>query len=410
MVMNKPDRFDESFESLEAIADTIGEELQCPVTIEDANHRLLAYSSHDPQTDPARLATIIGRRVPEKVIRSLWQVGVMQQLMASHEAVQVAGIGEIGLGNRLAIAIRKNDEVLGYIWVVEGNKKFDDFEKKRLVKAAQAAKTKLLQKQMKSRKEELEYQEFFWQLLTGYLNTDAGVKERAKTLGVNLPQFFDVVILKFDTEITDKLNQQIRYMIATTQSIRIVFHAFIDAQLVLLTEREQDSRLDTQVFLHFMEQMKSRFGFAPIAAGRGSSNKDYSMVEQCYQEAAVVLDMRTMFPFETEDIYNYSDLGYLRYLPTLLKEKQKHSDRNENLQKLSIYDQQNNSNLVQTLAMFLSTNSNLKETAQLLHIHTNTLIYRLKRISEIGSIDLNNMNQIITIYLDLKTDKLLNEP
>ena len=45
--------------------------LGCPVTVEDVNFRLLAYSSHEKVTDAARIATIINRQVPENLINSL---------------------------------------------------------------------------------------------------------------------------------------------------------------------------------------------------------------------------------------------------------------------------------------------------------------------------------------------------
>lgn len=64
--------FQGNFDTLESMADTISKNLGCPVTIEDARHRLLAYSSHNQEfTDEARLATIIRRSVPEEVINDL---------------------------------------------------------------------------------------------------------------------------------------------------------------------------------------------------------------------------------------------------------------------------------------------------------------------------------------------------
>ena len=51
--------FHRPFDTLESLADTISEVLNSPVTIEDANHHVLAYSSHHPETDPARIATIV---------------------------------------------------------------------------------------------------------------------------------------------------------------------------------------------------------------------------------------------------------------------------------------------------------------------------------------------------------------
>jgi DNA-binding PucR family transcriptional regulator len=58
------------------------------------------------------------------------------------------------------------------------------------------------------------------------------------------------------------------------------------------------------------------------------------------------------------------------------------------------------------LEVFLNNDSNAKDAAEVLHVHTNTMNYRLKRISEIGEINLTNMDQKVTLYLDLKTERL----
>ena len=42
--------------------------VDAPVTIEDANSRVLAYSARQELTDPARVATIMGRRMPDDVL------------------------------------------------------------------------------------------------------------------------------------------------------------------------------------------------------------------------------------------------------------------------------------------------------------------------------------------------------
>ncbi|RCO07937.1 PucR family transcriptional regulator, partial [Bacilli bacterium] len=110
------DPFKRAFSDLEELVDKIRDVLECPVTIEDVNHRLLAYSTHDDQTDTARIATIISRKVPEKVINRLWKERVIPQLMQSGEPLRIPEIKEIGLGNRVAISIRNHNEVLGYIW------------------------------------------------------------------------------------------------------------------------------------------------------------------------------------------------------------------------------------------------------------------------------------------------------
>lgn len=85
----KNNSFKVTFNNLEEFADIISEILQCPITVEDVNHRLLAYSTHDERTDSARVATIMGRRVPEKVINNLWKEGIIPALLKSREPIHV---------------------------------------------------------------------------------------------------------------------------------------------------------------------------------------------------------------------------------------------------------------------------------------------------------------------------------
>ena len=63
-----------------------------------------------------------------------------------------------------------------------------------------------------------------------------------------------------------------------------------------------------------------------------------------------------------------------------------------------------NTDYVNTLSDYLTFGENLKVTAEHLHIHTNTLKYRLNKISELLNVDLTNPNvrfrlrMVITIY------------
>jgi DNA-binding PucR family transcriptional regulator len=405
-VENEKEPFERSFENLEELADTISEALQCSVTIEDANHQLISYSSHNAQTDPARISTIIGKRVPEKVIQTLWRDGVIQKLMKSDEPVMISAIDEIGLGDRIAIAIRKDNNILGYIWIVlvEGISQ-NDLINKQLVKAAKAARTKLLQLQMKHRKTEQSYQEFFRQLLTGGMKSDLEVKQQANKLGLLLPAFFCVNVLQFPSEITTKLNQQIQYLVTTTLQDRIALYTMSNEQLILL-EVVPSIKIPNPTPLLFTlltEQMTQHFVYAPSSGGCGSVCDNYAMVDRSYQEALTVIQIKQKFPEETKSVLYYADLGFYRLLPAIVKDNQDHFYENECLQKIEAYDLEHNGELMHTLEVYLCNDSRGKESADILHIHENTLNYRLKRISKIGGIDLSSMDQKVTCYLEIKT-------
>ncbi|MDN5857617.1 MAG: helix-turn-helix domain-containing protein [Pseudonocardia sp.] len=103
-----------------ALADAAAAIVDAPVTIEDAQSRVLAYSARQERTDPARVSTIVGRRVPEEVVRHFRARGVFRKLAQSDEPIHVTDVPE-GTLPRLVVPVRAGGEWLGSIWaVVEG--------------------------------------------------------------------------------------------------------------------------------------------------------------------------------------------------------------------------------------------------------------------------------------------------
>ncbi|AFC30339.1 DNA-binding transcriptional regulator [Paenibacillus mucilaginosus 3016] len=400
--------YQRSFDSLEELADAISEVLRCPVTIEDASFRLLAYSSHTPSTDPARIATIISRRVPDHVIASLWKEGVLTRLMESDEPVRIPGIAEVGLGPRVAVSIRRSGTVLGHIWVIEENRSLTEEDLEQLLLGVSAARTKLLQHQTQRRKEQESLQDFFWQLLTGHLRSHAAAAEKAARLQVSLPASFATAILQFGRELPEKLAGEIPYLLSAAGRIRFPLFALHRDQLILLAEcRDARSLRDLEESLAQLGRLLlERSPLESCVAGAGLVYEDYSLLEQSYREAQTVLGLRARFPEETSHRVLYRDLGFYRWLPLFHEHNEAGRYANPSLEKLRAYDREHHGSLIDTLETYLSCDSNLKEAAERLHIHANSLAYRLKRITEIGGIDLASMDQKVTLYLDLKTEKL----
>ncbi|MFA1538538.1 PucR family transcriptional regulator [Actinomadura monticuli] len=106
-----------SGDDLFALADTAAEIADAPVTLEDARSRVLAYSGRQDTTDPARVSTIVGRRVPPQVIAHLRACGVFRKLARSADPIFVPA-GPDEMLPRLVIPVRAGGEWLGSIWVV----------------------------------------------------------------------------------------------------------------------------------------------------------------------------------------------------------------------------------------------------------------------------------------------------
>jgi DNA-binding PucR family transcriptional regulator len=406
LISNDP--FKAAFDSLDEFADVISQVLKCPITIEDSNHRLLAYSTHDERTDPARISTIIGRRVPEKVINQLWKEGTIPTLLKTKNPVRVDSMNDIGLSSRTAISIWKQEEVLGFIWALEIDKTLSEQDLLLLKKAADAAKNKLLQLQIRKNKKEERSQEVFWKLLTGHLNEKEEIIEQFQSIQITPFSTFTVLVFQTEGNIANKEEQNISYLLKTSQRLKILLYTIDCNQLILLvsTDNFENPFIELEHFAkNFVWKLSERYGMKNIIPVFSSIYDDYQKIRKAYQETLTVLTIKQKFPVETEHIYQYQKLGIYQFLDLLLEKRKNEEYENFSIQRLHDYDQKHNSNLVETLEVFLNKDNNVNDAAKELNIHANTLNYRLKRIGEIGEVDFKDPNQKMLLYLDLKLEK-----
>ncbi|WP_028399826.1 PucR family transcriptional regulator [Ectobacillus panaciterrae] len=402
--------FKTAFDSLEEFADVISEILQCSITIEDANHRLLAYSTHDERTDPARIATIIGRRVPEKVITSLWKEGIIPALLKNNEPIRVKSIDDVGLGDRVAVSIWNKDDVLGFIWALEIDKALTEQDCTLLKAAAESVKSKLLQLQTRKNKKEERSQEFFWKLLTGHMKVNEEIIENLHAFHITPASSFTISAFQFQDDITTEEEKQISYLLQTSQHLKVMLYTIDCNQLILLTSLdhiEQPFHEINRFVEAFVHNMEKRFGIAAIRPAFSSIYKDYQKIAKAYKETLRVLSIKEKFPSETANIHSYQNMGIYQLIDILLEQRKHEEYENQALKKLHEYDKKHNSNLVETLEVFLNKDNNVNDAAKALNIHTNTLSYRLKRICEISEINLKDPNQKMILYLDIKLQKFM---
>ena len=210
---------------------------------------------------------------------------------------------------------------------------------------------------------------------------------------------FVVLVFQMPQKITRKEEQQISYLLQTNQQLKTMLYTFDGNQLILLgTPPNTYSALD-----HFIDTLISnlndRYQISNVQPGVSSIYHDYRKIKKAYQEALTVLSTKEKFPFCS---YYYQKLGIYQLFETIREKHQKDSYENQALKNLQDYDQKHHSNLVETLEVFLDHDANMAETAKALVVHPNTLTYRLKRISEIGEIDLKDPSQKMMLFIDIK--------
>jgi purine catabolism regulator len=111
--------------------------------------------------------------------------------------------------------------------------------------------------------------------------------------------------------------------------------------------------------------------------------------------------------FGPHRIQAFSDLGVYRLLVLLRDAPEMWTFYRETLSKLVAYDRRQDSELLKTLEEYFNHLGNLRATSQALHVHRNTLLYRLERIKQISGMNLDDAEEHFALWLALRAHRVL---
>ncbi|MEK4061960.1 MULTISPECIES: PucR family transcriptional regulator [unclassified Paenibacillus] len=399
--------FDRFFDSMESLADTLSESLQSQVTIEDSNHHVIGYSSHEFESDPARISTIIGKRVPNTVIIGLRKKGVMHQLENAAHPIRIPAVMEVGLGPRLAMCIKYQQEILGYIWVVDRGNLASGHAESIVEKAAGIAGRYLLKQRGWKMKQDKTHEDFFWKLLTSHYENEPRIRQEAENGSILLPESYFIGVLESNRVIDEHFLLRFRQMMDTYAGQRLLFLTAEQNRLIILFSFlfpvEGTERLAS--FVHKLIRDMGKSESCTLAAGCSPGYREYTSAAVAYREALSILELKKLLPYHARELLLYEEIGFWAYIPAIMEQKRSMTRRSALLYPLKEHDREHKSDFLKTIAVYLSLNGNLKASAAFLHIHTNTLMYRLNRIAEITGKSLKETNYRTSIYLDILTEE-----
>ncbi|NTW70821.1 MAG: hypothetical protein HGA49_01080 [Eubacteriaceae bacterium] len=76
-------------------------------------------------------------------------------------------------------------------------------------------------------------------------------------------------------------------------------------------------------------------------------------------------------------------------------------------EELKTYDEENKTNYINTLEVYIRCYNNAPQAAKALGIHRNTLDYRIKKIRDLLNLDLNERNNSLRLYITFKIQNML---
>jgi purine catabolism regulator len=315
------------------------------------------------------------------------------------------------------IAIRH--EIVGYLSLVGKEDELDYLERIILGQVAPILAIEFVRERERSEVESRYQVEAFTDVLQGnYQNADEMIA-RARILGYDLscpqvvaifetpPQELDATsndpFTQWSKRVRDELLRAWPSCWLLTESRRVTALLPLSAQ----ESGERDDHTYEQTTFTRLERVLARLQQgrsgtnATSTVGFGRVAKQLQGIPQSWREAQQALEIgRRLFGEGT--VNSFARLGIYRLLFYLDGQQELTDFYYETLGPLLDQDARNDGPLIETLEGFFRCNGNLSETARTMHLHRNSLLYRLGRIEELLGRSLEDSELRLSLQVALK--------
>lgn len=234
-------------------------------------------------------------------------------------------------------------------------------------------------------------------LATEIADEDAWI-QRGNTLGFDLTRPHTAWLIQAEG-IQDWPNALHQYLAAKQDQILLSVRAE-DTLLFWPCDNPKSGREFKSVANGLVEHFTSTFRRASLVVGIGRPAASVREWLRSLDQARE--SWRMGCSWQASPVTYFGDLGLYQLLTGLGGSGEANRFFRKTVEPLITHDEDHNAELVETLEAFFACHGNLSQTAALLHIHRNTLTYRLQRISSITQIDLNDADARFSLQLGLK--------
>jgi sugar diacid utilization regulator len=237
---------------------------------------------------------------------------------------------------------------------------------------------------------------FLTYLLEGKIQDDEELKQWLSHLGREIKGDFCIVAAKPYGGSSKKL--LLPFIQRDIERIDTELHPVVygDAIYFLIMDHKtsEDCRKKVSSVMKRLSLMELRFGisgrFSDIAKIKIYRDQAYFALHICLKRTDAIITY-------------YSECALQQVFKTVSENLPSQSYIHPALSALEAYDHEHGSNYLATLSAYILSMCNIKETVNELHIHRNTLPYRLRVIEQIADIDLSQreiqVHLLVSLYM-----------
>ena len=362
-------------ESLQDLARTLGNLIQRSVTFEDADANLLGSWEVGEPADPVRRATLDQGRTPPEVMDRLGALGYLDAIRSSAGPVRIPALEEPPLAGRVACPVWIKNEFAGAVWIVEGDRELSELDLRAAEHAALVAALHIASQRQLAALEARLGATFLDSLLDGRFEPTPPNLERARLLGFQPEAPHQVAILLLPDTVPlsreallrrERLADRLRHRLAQLKAMAVT-SSRLGQVACLLPERVDPARVFEPV---------ADPGLAMVA---GRAHPGPEGVPRSHREALATVP--------------YAVPGQLRRYDEILVPRVLEGDRDARADFLDqllepIRRVRGGGVLVESLLCYAGQGFQRNRAAAALHVHPNTLRYRLERVGDVSGLDL----------------------
>jgi DNA-binding PucR family transcriptional regulator len=401
------------FAVAKALADTLG----APITIEDNQSRLLAYSALQGDVDVARAATILGHRVPHEFRHEVRRLGVARRMLTETEPFFVAS-ADADISSRTVVTLREHDEVLGSIWAVTDTP-LDAGRTEALAEAARSIAVRLAHHRLIADLRRQQREATMALLLRG----GADAVEAGRRLELDGPAFRLAAIAASppaaaqpaaaqpaaaqppggQDALLERCATALRQQLSMTRTAAAIARIGDTVYAVVPGSADDAESLAALRRLLLTTRGTAR-PHSPEQVAIGISGPVASLADlgQAREEADRVLQVLA----GTRSHDGCAEVGEVGLAVTMLRladlESARRAGRRSVLDDIDDYDAAHAASYGQTLRVYLASFGDPTEASKALGVHTNTLRYRLRRLHELFGLDVADADVRFALMVDIR--------
>lgn len=411
---------------IERISSMLTETVGNPVLFLDQDWNLLHYTEH--ANNPLPLTNCLKLLKNGPVFHKEFTESIPKNISEMKKIIKrIYDVDDFKVKCRI-LPVAVSNFIYGYIVVWQTVQELTEFDYIALEQASPIMALEMIKaKEIEDVKLKIRH-DFFDDLLTGKITSSETIQTLCNLHGLNFTFMYYCIVIHIEYGELDKYDDMVARKFQFDHNIKkcielVYEHAnkangeitcFHRSNRLIILVGQNNNRASISIneakqYAYDVQSLLSKqISNTTFLMGIGRQYSSINSIHKSFSEANEAIRLLQKFN-EKDRVAHFEDHSVYHFLDTNIKDIELDDFFMKCLGKLYEHDTMHSTSYLTTLENYFMTNLNISETAKVMFLHRNTLIYRIEKIKEIMDTDLKNSEELFQIQLALKIFRLLNK-